>query len=734
MSSGKTKDSNTKSKRGFRLPIRFQISFLLAFFLVIMAFGSMRATMDFLKSDKVVSVREIQVLRIADLSRAYSDRLDRARAALREAAFRLLDPQRGTVVLDAEDWKWVEVQGKVWPTGADTQNSLSRPAGLETFGMQLDESLSEIIFFEPLKVVLNGVESIQWIRAKAKLSVLAGEKKSLDEGLIKGVAFDTEALTKAKNADDVYKAIWVGSPEARSAFSKFYLSLPDTWKSDMHQNTKAQSKEFKPSPDESSVLISESVVTESGSLSKLKVLTFVNQDDLLKAFKLFVTKQTFSVIIVLVIGIFCSGILARYLSRPMEALVKATGTLEKGDFKVRVDSKRPDELGDLARAFNHMGQALEEREDALKGAQAALVQNEKLAALGTLSAGIAHEVKNPLAGVLGNADLATIQIKKLHLPNEDQVLRYIEVIQKETKRCRGIIDSLMRFSRQEKAEFLSVDLELVAWEAVHLMEHSLNMQKVIVEKNFDESLWLIEGNANQIEQVILNMLQNGGHAMPEGGKIVIGTKYFPSSSDAPVGPFLAYKHDNFQGAFSRIFIQDFGVGMSLEVQKKIFEPFFTTKPKGVGTGLGLSVTMGILAEHKARISIDSQVGKGTTFLIDFMAKEKRSKDIIDQLHEIHHRRSGGQALASDAGVKPAARAPVDAPAVPVDKKAEVGSPTPPLASKRPPPPVTPLQANAVPAKAVVKKVGEGSTINEVIAEMKQKPGNLGSFQIRKPKS
>jgi signal transduction histidine kinase len=328
-----------------------------------------------------------------------------------------------------------------------------------------------------------------------------------------------------------------------------------------------------------------------------------------------------------------------------------------------VKQDRNDEIGDLAAAFNHMGQALDERETALKAAQNALIQNEKLAAIGTLSAGIAHEVKNPLAGILGNAELAINGIKKHDLPNQSVVLRYVETIQKETKRCQQIIDGLMRFSRGEASSagnFEPMDLEVIAWEAIQLMEYALSKTSVRIEKQFVDGAWMVNGAHNQVEQVLLNMIQNAGHAMANGGVLTVGTEFFPNPQGARVGRFLAFESPEFQGPFVRVFIRDTGTGMTEEIQRKIFEPFFTTKARGVGTGLGLAVTMGILGDHKARVSLDSAPGQGTTFYLDFMALQERTEKVRAHIEETRHRKAGGAKLSTDVGATPPSYSPSSA--------------------------------------------------------------------------
>ena len=251
-----------------------------------------------------------------------------------------------------------------------------------------------------------------------------------------------------------------------------------------------------------------------------------------------------------------------------------------------------DEIGQLAESFNAMAGELKARETALQSAQAQLVQSEKMAAFGLLGAGIAHEVKNPLAGILGCA-----QISLRQAPPGTPVRENLELIEKETKRCKTIIENLLRFARQEKTAFEPFDVNRPVADAAAIVHHQLELQKVKLEVALEEGLPLLRGNANQLQQVFMNLLINAQQAMgPQGGSVRVATRR--------------------RGADRvEIAVQDTGSGIPKEIQERIFDPFFTTKPNGKGTGLGLSVTYGIVKDHGGEIGVDSEPGKGTTFTI-----------------------------------------------------------------------------------------------------------------------
>jgi signal transduction histidine kinase len=283
---------------------------------------------------------------------------------------------------------------------------------------------------------------------------------------------------------------------------------------------------------------------------------------------------------------------ARRLTEPLQMLSDVTREVAAGNFNVRARVKSRDEVGQLAQSFNTMATELATRESALQSAQAALIQSEKMAAFGQLGAGIAHEIKNPLAGILGYAQLALRKAEP-----ESPLARQLSVIEKETKRCKTIIENLLRFSRQEKSVFEPIDLNGVVEDAAAIVDHQLSLNRVDLKKILAADLPKMKGNANQLQQVVINLMINAQQAMTDGGIVEIETRQ--------VGGEVSVR------------VSDNGPGIPPEIRQKIFEPFFTTKPVGQGTGLGLSVSYGIVNEHAGRVQLTSEVGAGTTFLLTF---------------------------------------------------------------------------------------------------------------------
>jgi signal transduction histidine kinase len=240
-----------------------------------------------------------------------------------------------------------------------------------------------------------------------------------------------------------------------------------------------------------------------------------------------------------------------------------------------------------------MAGELNVREQSLRKAQLALVQSEKMAAVGTLSAGLAHEVKNPLSAVLGYAQLA-----KRKIAEPEVVKGHLDIIESETKRCNDIIGNLMQFSRAEKGEFSEISINDVIKKSVGIVDHQLSLHKVRVKTTLAGHIPPLLGNANQLQQVLMNLAINAQHAMgDDGGTISIMTEIDESTGSA------------------LITVDDTGPGVPEDVAANIFEPFFTTKAAGQGTGLGLSVSYGIIQEHKGAIHVMQAPGGGARFEI-----------------------------------------------------------------------------------------------------------------------
>jgi signal transduction histidine kinase len=230
----------------------------------------------------------------------------------------------------------------------------------------------------------------------------------------------------------------------------------------------------------------------------------------------------------------------------------------------------------------------------LKESQEQLIQAEKLTSLGQLAASIAHEINNPLAGVLVYTQLLSKKVTGDAFKKEES-LGYLSKIESEVGRCSRIIRNLLDFSRQTEPMLRLVDINYVIEQVLSMVGHQAQLQNVEIVKEFNPSLPKVMADFDQIQQIFTNLTLNAIQAMPEGGRLTLRS----SAVDGEV----------------RVDVQDTGYGISKENMGKLFTPFFTTKAKGKGVGLGLSVVHGIIERHKGRIKVQSEVGKGTTFSI-----------------------------------------------------------------------------------------------------------------------
>jgi signal transduction histidine kinase/FixJ family two-component response regulator len=239
-----------------------------------------------------------------------------------------------------------------------------------------------------------------------------------------------------------------------------------------------------------------------------------------------------------------------------------------------------------------------ERTKELEEAQAQLVQSEKLASIGQLAAGVAHELNNPISVMLGFAQAI---LRKL--PQDDPLRKPLSTIEREGLRCKGIIQNLLDFARRSRPSLQPVDINQVLEASCVLIEHQMSLDNIVVTKGYAPNLPQVLADPNQLQQVFVNIIQNAYQAMPEGGTLRLVTRAL--------------------GDEVQIIFSDTGVGIPPENLKRIFDPFFTTKEVGQGTGLGLSVSYGIVEQHGGTIEVESKVGAGTTFIVKLpIMKEK----------------------------------------------------------------------------------------------------------------
>lgn len=333
-----------------------------------------------------------------------------------------------------------------------------------------------------------------------------------------------------------------------------------------------------------------------------------------------ITIITFSLGFVILAAILVSLLVQRVVYRPLNDLKDGASRLAEGDLEQKIPVRSDDELGQLADSFNSMTDALrksrkelrdwghtleqkvEEATRDLELAQAEAARGEKLASVGLLAAGIAHELNNPLTGVLTFSHLVRKQ-----LPDDSPEAEDLDLVIQETKRCATIIRRLLDFAREKTPEKKYADINMMIEETTQLISQSAQLSDIDIIMNLDEQLpavWIDEG---LIKQVIMNMLVNAQHAIEDGGTITVRTREVPD--------FRGGDPDAEPVSMVEIVVTDSGCGISEENLQKVFDPFFTTKGVGKGTGLGLSVSHGTIEAHGGQIEVESEEGVGTEFRV-----------------------------------------------------------------------------------------------------------------------
>ena len=297
------------------------------------------------------------------------------------------------------------------------------------------------------------------------------------------------------------------------------------------------------------------------------------------------------------------------ITKPIKELVFATGQLTQGDMSYRVKVKSHDEIEELADSFNQMTESLagaerklkewaetleikvKERTEELESTQKQLIQSEKLASLGKMAAGVAHEINNPLTAVLTFSKLLLDDMKEDGPMRED-----LQTIVEETLRCRDIVRRLLDFSRETKSMKKLEDVNVIIEGTLFLVKNQAAFHDIRIIRELDSNLPRIPLDASKIKQVFMNIFVNASDAMSGHGTLTITSS----------------KKDD---KFVVINIKDTGCGIPEKDINKLFDPFFTTKAVGDGTGLGLAVSYGIVKSHQGIIRVKSKVGKGTEFII-----------------------------------------------------------------------------------------------------------------------
>ncbi len=306
-------------------------------------------------------------------------------------------------------------------------------------------------------------------------------------------------------------------------------------------------------------------------------------------------------------------ILYNFVTKPISLLVDGMNKLSRGDMDYRINLNTKDEIGMLANSFNSMVDELKQYRDKMENwtknleeevqkktaeivrAQEQLINAEKLASLGRMAAGVAHELNSPLTGIVTFAHLMAKRIP----PENAQDVEDLKVIIDQAERCSKIVRGLLGFSRKTASEKAHVDMNTLIENTLSMVRNQAKFYNIAFDVRLDKSIPEVNADPNQIQQVFLNLLINAADAMEEKGRITISSRMVEDGADR----------------FVELEFTDTGPGIPEEIRSKVFEPFFTTKPAGKGTGLGLAVSYGIIKKHEGQIFVKSEPGHGASFFI-----------------------------------------------------------------------------------------------------------------------
>jgi two-component system NtrC family sensor kinase len=322
-----------------------------------------------------------------------------------------------------------------------------------------------------------------------------------------------------------------------------------------------------------------------------------------------------------VISVVLCLILWNLVSTPVSMLAQGMKRVAEGDLDYTIDIKRNDEMGELANAFNAMtsdlkkaknelmdwGNTLEkkvqEKTQAIHRAQAQLIHSEKLASLGRMAAGVAHEINSPLTGIVTFGHLL---LKRF--PPGTQEREDVEVIIDQANRCSTIIKGLLGFARASAAEKALTNINDVLHSSMNIVRNKADFFDIKLITDFEPALLRVKADSSQLQQVFLNMIVNAADAMEGKGTLTLSTRNVSENNQD----------------FVEVLFSDTGPGIPQENLEKLFEPFFTTKPVGKGTGLGLAVSHGIIQEHGGKIAVKTKMNEGSTFIIKLPAQRENT--------------------------------------------------------------------------------------------------------------
>ena len=343
----------------------------------------------------------------------------------------------------------------------------------------------------------------------------------------------------------------------------------------------------------------------------------------------------YSVAGILVVALLSGLFVFSIVERPVAELRLGTERIAEGDLGHTIPVRSRDQFGELASSFNEMSHELRDARGELEQAARTLearvhakgielqraheqmIQTEKLASLGKLAAIVAHEINNPLSGILTYARLMRKWIDRGDdlAARTEEMRESLALIESESRRCGDIVKNLLMFARAVPMNVQKVDVNSILNQCVRLIHHKLELSGITLEVDFDESIPLIDGDLAQLEQLFLVFVMNAIDAMPHDGVLRLVTKQEPGSDEITVT------------------VQDNGTGIPEEVRSRLFEPFVTTKENKSGIGLGLAIARRVVERHAGTIEVKSEIGRGTSFIVTLPIETRAYAEVLAEARE-----------------------------------------------------------------------------------------------------
>jgi len=503
----------------------------------------------------------------------------------------------GTDIVPAERLRAesAELAAQAWMKITPTPKANPRSDSVETSGMMLKAAVPVFDSGNEFQGVLVGGILLNRnfeIVDKIKEVVYEGEVyKGLETGSATIFQGDLRISTNVKNKDGSRAITTLVSKEVADAV----LGQGNRWVGEAFVVNSLYITAYEPIQDIDNVII--------GSLY-VGVLKQPFDDLLQNTLMTFLGIAVVGVILIIIIAVQQ----AKSISQPLKKLQEAAGSIANGDYAHGVSIRAPLEIEHLASSINQMAKKLElekneleewgltlekkvlERTEEIRRIHSQLFRSEKLASLGKLAAGVAHEINNPLTGILTNSSLLLEDMEKGD-PRRDDV----EIIVKETIRCREIVKRLLDFAKQTKPQKKLTSVNALIDNIILLVRNQTSFRNIVIEKKLEENLPDILSDTDQVQQVFINIILNSAEAMVKGGMLTIRSRLSQT------------------GEYIQIEFSDTGPGIPEVNKERIFDPFFTTKEHG--TGLGLSISYGIIEQHGGTITVESTLGSGATFII-----------------------------------------------------------------------------------------------------------------------